>query len=277
VSLQLATISRSFQLWRFFVEGLTAELEAGEFTGSDTKRVSSLEAAGRIRIVSSKNVKASTWPTFIRKPSGLSVTDGAAGAILAANSQERMRRTAPNICKTPISTMSVHVNLPSQACARRSCQISRTDRPRKRRPAGIRRNTGRLYGGAINCRRRFSTDTILSASGIVENASDVARKASFGAAGSFQGGRERHPFKIAPDRRPDSLELRPTSRWSAAFAAESRVEVRRPNTQGVAQTVRREVLAPKQQYGDLERRVTRLGRARSDPEHAFNGSSLSKP
>jgi hypothetical protein len=58
--------------------------------------------------------------------------------------------------------------------------------------------------------------------------SDVARKASFGAAGSFQGGRERHPFKIAPDRRPDSLELRPTSRWSAAFAAESRVEVRRP-------------------------------------------------
>jgi hypothetical protein len=30
VSLQLATISRSFQLWRFFVEGLTAELEAGE-------------------------------------------------------------------------------------------------------------------------------------------------------------------------------------------------------------------------------------------------------
>jgi hypothetical protein len=29
VSLQLA-ISRSFQLWRFFVEGLTAELEAGE-------------------------------------------------------------------------------------------------------------------------------------------------------------------------------------------------------------------------------------------------------
>jgi hypothetical protein len=30
VSLQLATISRSFQLWRFFVEGLTAELKAGE-------------------------------------------------------------------------------------------------------------------------------------------------------------------------------------------------------------------------------------------------------
>jgi hypothetical protein len=113
-----------------------------------------------------------------------------------------------------------------------------------------------------------------------ENASDVARKTSFGAAGSFQGGRERHPFKIAPDRRPDSLELRPTSRWSAAFAAESRVEVRRPDTQGVAQIVHRgrsEVLAPKQQYGDLERRVTGLGRARSDPEHAFNGSSLSKP
>ena len=176
--------------------------------------------------------------------------------------------------------MSVHVNLPSQACARRSCQISRTDRPRKRRPAGIRRNTGRLYGGAISGRRRLSTDTILSASGIAENASDVARKTSFGAAGSFQGGRERHPFKIAPDRRPDSLELRPTSRWSAAFAAESRVEVRRPDTQGVAQIVHRgrsEVLAPKQQYGDLERRVTRLGRARSDPGHAFNGSSLSKP
>ena len=134
-----------------------------------------------------------------------------------------------------------------------------------------------LYGGAISCRRRFSTDTILSASGIAENASDVARKTSFGAAGSFQGGRERHPFKIAPDRRPDSLDLRPTSRWSAAFAAESRVEVRRPDTQGVAQIVRREVLAPKQQYGDLERRVTRLGRARSDTEHAFDGSSLSKP
>jgi hypothetical protein len=28
--LQLATISRSFQLWRFFVEVSTAELEAGE-------------------------------------------------------------------------------------------------------------------------------------------------------------------------------------------------------------------------------------------------------
>jgi hypothetical protein len=116
--------------------------------------------------------------------------------------------------------------------------------------------------------------------GIAENASEVARKTCFGAAGSFQGGRERHPFKIAADRRPDSLELRPTSRWSAAFAAESRVEVRRPDTQSVAQIVhrgRREVLAPKQQYGDLQRRVTRLGRARSDPEHAFNGSSLSKP
>jgi hypothetical protein len=61
--------------------------------------------------------------------------------------------------------MSVHVNLPSQACARRSCQIARCDRPRKRRPAGIRRNTGGLYGGAISCRRRFPTDTILSASG----------------------------------------------------------------------------------------------------------------
>jgi hypothetical protein len=56
-------------------------------------------------------------------------------------------------------------DLPGQACARRSCQIARRDRPRKRRPAGIRRNTGRLYGGAISCRRRFSTDTILSASG----------------------------------------------------------------------------------------------------------------
>jgi hypothetical protein len=96
----------------------------------------------------------------------------------------------------------------------------------------------------------------------------------------FSGRARASPLQIAPDRRPDSLELRPTSRWSAAFAAESRVEVRRPDTQGVAQIVHRgrsEVLAPKQQYGDLERRVTRLGRARSDPEHAFNGSSLSKP
>jgi hypothetical protein len=31
--LQLATISRSFQLWRFFVEGLTAELEARRVVG----------------------------------------------------------------------------------------------------------------------------------------------------------------------------------------------------------------------------------------------------
>jgi hypothetical protein len=111
--------------------------------------------------------------------------------------------------------------------------------PRKRRPAGIRRNTGRLYGGAISCRRRFSTDTILSASG--NRRKRFGRRSKdlfcFGAAGSFQGGRERHPFKIAPDRRPDSPELRPTSRWSAAFAAESRVEVRRPDAQDVAQIV----------------------------------------
>ena len=169
--------------------------------------------------------------------------------------------------------MSVHVNLPSQACARRSCQISRRDRPRKRRPAGIRRNTGRLYGGAISCRH-----TILSASGnrpkTLRTSLErplLAPQAVFGAGAS-----------VTPSKLPqtDSLELRPTSRWSAAFAAESRVEVRRPDTQGVAQIVHRgrsEVLAPKQQYGDLQRRVTRLGRARSDPEHAFNGSSLSKP
>ena len=176
--------------------------------------------------------------------------------------------------------MSVHVNLPSQACARRSCQIARRDRHRKRRPAGIRRNIGRLYGGAISCRRRFSTDTILSASGNRRKRFGRRSKDLFWRRRQFSGRARASPFKIAPDRRPDSLELRPTSRWSAAFAAESRVEVRRPDTQSVAQIVhrgRREVLAPKQQYGDLERRVTRLGRARSDPEHAFNGSSLSKP
>ena len=55
----------------------------------------------------------------------------------------------------------------------------------------------------------------INASGIAESASDVARKTYFGAAGCFQGGRERQPFKIAPDRRPDSLELRRTSRRSA--------------------------------------------------------------
>jgi hypothetical protein len=176
--------------------------------------------------------------------------------------------------------MSVHVNLPSQACARRSCQIARRDRPRKRRPAGIRRNTGRLYGGAISCRRRFSTDPILSASGNRRKRFARRSKDLFWRRRQFSGRARASPLQNCPNRRPDSLELAPDFEMERRLCCRSRVEVRRPDTQGVAQIVhrgRREVLAPKQQYGDLERRVTGLGRARSDPEHPFNGSSLSKP
>jgi hypothetical protein len=118
--------------------------------------------------------------------------------------------------------MSVRVNLPSQACARRSCQIARRDRPRKRRPAGIRRNTGRLYGGAISCRRRFSTDTILSASGNRRKRFGRRSKDLFWRRRQFSGRARASPLQNCPNRRPDSLELAPD------FEMERRLCCRKP-------------------------------------------------
>jgi hypothetical protein len=151
----------------------------------------------------------------------------------------------------------------------------------ERRPAGNRRNTGRLNEVAISCRRHLSTDTILRSSGNRQKCCGRRSKNRFWRAGSFHGGRKRHLQKVAPDRRLEIWSWRPDFEMERRFfAAGSRKDGRRPDTHGVAQIVhrgRREVLAPKQLYGDLEHRVTRSGRARSDPEHAFNGSSLSKP